>query len=100
MTARYEFTAELWEWSAKASWYFVTLPHEVADEIDDRVGGSTAGFGSIRVDVTIGATSWATSIFPSKEAESYVLPIKKPVRRAEGLEPGSRPRVELSLALD
>ena len=39
----------------------------------------------MRVEVTVGATVWRTSLFPSAEAGAYVLPVKKAVRVAEGL---------------
>lgn len=85
--AEYEFTAELWLYPGEAGWYFVTLPAEVADEIDQEVG-ERAGFGSIPVEVTVGATTWKTSIFPDKASASFVLPVKKAVRSAERLDSG------------
>lgn len=98
MAERYEFSAELWQWEARtSSWFFVSVPPDVADEIDDQHGGSAAGFGSLPVAVTIGATSWETSIFPSKQEESYVLPVKKAVRTAESLGDGDTARVRLTV---
>ena len=94
---RYRFTAELWVHAGEAAWYFVTLPFDVTDEIDDLTAGATRGFGSVRVRVTVGATTWATSIFPSKQAESFMLPVKKAVRVAEGLEEGDQVPIELEL---
>ena len=90
------FTAEVWLWRGDAGWHFITLPYEVADEIEDAVV-DRRGFGSIRVEVTIGSSTWRTSIFPSKEAESFVLPLKKAVRVAEGLEEGSSCSVHLAV---
>ena len=81
-----KFSAEMYLWKSDASWYFVTLPHEVSDEIDFRYVGPKRGFGSIRVRVRVGDTTWDTSVFPSKEAESFVLPVKSQVREAEALE--------------
>ena len=75
----------------------MTLPTDVADEIDLLTEGATRGFGSVRVSVTIGATTWATSLFPSNEAESFVLPIKKPVRTAEGLAAGDPVDITIEL---
>ena len=87
MTApSYSFSAEVWEWDAKKSWTFVSIPEDVADDIEERFGRSAAGFGSIRVEVTVGDTVWRTSLFPSTEEKTYVLPVKKVVRTAEGLE--------------
>jgi hypothetical protein len=73
MVARFEFTAELWEWESQASWYFVSLPPEMADEIEDMAGARAGGFGSVRVEVAIGATTWRTSVFPDKKRATYVL---------------------------
>lgn len=88
--AEYEFEAALWRWDGHPGvWLFVTLPEDVTDEIDDAHPGPRAGFGSVRVHVSIGTTSWRTSIFPSKDAGGFILPIKKTVRQAQGLDEGS-----------
>lgn len=94
-----EFEAELWLWSAKDgnadSWTFVTVPEDVSDEIRDRAG-PPRGFGSVRVEVTIGATTWRTSVFPnSGEAGTFALPLKKAVRKAEDLDVGDTTTVAL-----
>jgi hypothetical protein len=91
----YSFTAEVWEWTSRTSWFFVSVPEDQADDIEERYRRRVAGFGSVRVEVTIGSTRWQTSIFPSKENATYVLPLKKAVRVAEGLEPGSQATVDL-----
>jgi hypothetical protein len=93
----YRFRAEVWLHGGDASWHFLTLPTEVADEIDLLTEGERRGFGSVRVEVTIGSTTWRTSIFPDNNAESYVLPVKKPVRTAEDIEDGDVVDVVLEL---
>ena len=96
MTAtRYRFTASLWLWKDDSSWWFATLPEEVSDDIEERHGLSAGGFGSIKVEVTVGATAWRTSLFPSMEQRAYVLPMKKAVRAAEALEEGEPFQVSL-----
>ncbi len=92
-----EFDAPLWLWEARKvdAWTFVSLPTTLADEVLDRVGDTARGFGSVRVEVTVGATTWRTSIFPS--TDTYVLPVKKAVRRAEQLEVGDTVHVRLTL---
>jgi len=42
----------------------------------------------VRVVVTVGRSRWETSIFPDRRLESYVLPVKRSVREAEGLDEG------------
>ena len=93
--AGFTFDAELWISDTHRSVHFVNLPEPIADEIDERFGDVAKGFGSQKVEVTIGRTTWSTSIFPSERSGTYVLPIKAVVRKAEGLEAGSTARVSL-----
>lgn len=97
----YDFVAPLWRWEAKdeaasGAWFFVSLPFDAADEIE-ATAGPGKGFGSVRVEVSIGGSTWRTSLFPSGEQRTYVLPVKKAVRVAEGLDEGTEARVSLSL---
>lgn len=84
------FTAPLWEWDGDASWHFLTVPQDLSDAIEFLVAstGGERGFGSVRVEVEVGSTTWRTSLFPDTKRGAYVLPVKKPVRRTEGLEVG------------
>ncbi len=85
----YRFSAELYAWAARVdSWVFVNLPHDVADEIEDAAPEPRRGFGAVKVEVTVGDTTWRTSVFPSNEAQTLVLPVKRAVLRAEGLAAG------------
>lgn len=98
MTAdRHRFTAELWEHDGAGSWHFLSLPEDDTDEIDAVHGGRARGFGSQRVEVTIGATTWRTSIFPDTKRGTFVLPVKKPVRVAERLAAGDPVEVSLKV---
>lgn len=97
MRASFRFSAPVWLYEGPAAWYFVSLPHDCADEIADVTDGHARGFGSVPVTVRIGVTSWTTSVFPDKARQTYVLPVKKSVRAAEGLDEGSVAHVELSI---
>jgi Domain of unknown function (DUF1905) len=71
------------------SWTFVSLPAEASEEIRDLAAArSRRGFGSLRVRVTVRGSTWTTSIFPGSGRGSYVLPIKRAVRKAEALAAG------------
>jgi hypothetical protein len=95
--AAYSFTSEMWLWQSNGgtAWSFIALPQDVSDEIEGTVPVK-GGFGSVKVDVTIGATEWSTSLFPSTEYDSYILPVKKPVRVKEKLELGDQVTVTVS----
>lgn len=88
MTKEYQFEAKLWKYSGKAAWYFMTLPVQVTEDIDYFFSLDKKGFGSLPVKVTIGQTTWKTSIFPDKKRGSYLLPIKADVRKKEQLNEG------------
>ena len=93
----YCFTATVWRHTGEAAWHFVTLPAEVADEIEFLTADTRRGFGSVKVRVRIGRTGWSTSVFPDSARRSYVLPVKATVRRAEHLEDGTTATVQLEL---
>lgn len=93
---RFRFIAPLWKWSAEGSWFFLTLPEDDADDIRE-IPRMPRGFGSVRVRVTVGGSTWSTSIFPDSKRGSYLLPVKKAVRDAEGLGEGDDVPVELEV---
>lgn len=81
------FSAEVWEHTS-GGWHFLDLPEGIADDIEAQFGERAGGFGSVRVEVTVGASRWRTSLFPDTKRATYVLPLKKPVRVAEGIAAG------------
>jgi hypothetical protein len=91
----WSFDAELWASESVGTWVFLTLPPEVSDDVR-LLSGPPTGFGSVRVEVTLGTSTWRTSVFPDK-ARGYVLPVKSAVRRREELELGDRVAVSLGL---
>jgi hypothetical protein len=91
----FTFAAELWQ-HEQAGWFFVGLPPDVADEVDE-LAGIRGGFGSIRVEVSIGSSRWQTSVFPDSKRGTFLLPIKKAVRSANDLDEGDVCSVRLAL---
>jgi hypothetical protein len=97
-TCAFEFAAPLWQYPTTDGWHFVSLPAEVSEEISEIAAGVRRGFGSVRVDVMIGTTSWRTSLFPDSKSGTFLLPVKQAVRAAEQLEVGDEVRARLQLA--
>ena len=93
----YRFWAELWLHQGDAAWHFLTVPAEVSDDIEARTADQHRGFGSVRVRVTVGATTWQTSVFPDSKRGAYILPVKKDVRRSEEIAAGDTVEVSLEL---
>ncbi len=82
----YAATAKLWVYPGEhANWYFLTLPKTIGQAIKTTYAPMRRGFGSLPVTVTIGATTWDTSIFPDSHSGSYLLPVKARVRSKEEL---------------
>jgi hypothetical protein len=104
LTETYTVTAKLWIWSsdkAPASWHFLTIEGEAAEEIHALAlmrrleSGRRRGWGAMKVGAIIGDTQWETSIFPEKGSGGWLLPVKAAVRKAEGLAAGDM--VEVSV---
>ena len=75
---------------------FVSVPVEDAEEIREEVP-NRRGFGSIRVAVQVGDTRWKTSIFPDSKTGTFVLPVKKDVRKAESIDIGDEAEFDLEI---
>lgn len=92
----FDFDAPLWLWETRASsWTFVSLPAEASQEVREVAAPVARGFGSLRVEVTVGPTTWRTSIVPDPRSDRYVLPVKRAVRAAAGVAPGDTVHVRV-----
>ena len=91
-------TSLVWIWKGEAAgrWYFITVPEEQSAEIRAHAFGTPRGFGSVRVEATIGSVSWRTSVFPLNSG-GYLLPLKAEVRRKANIGAGDEVTVELEL---
>ncbi len=94
----YKVKGKVWLWPGEmAAWHFVHVDKKTSDAIKARHTGPRRGFGAVKVRVTIGKTSWSTSIFPDKKSGTYLLPLKAAVRRAEAVESGDEIQFSLSV---
>ena len=94
------FESELWTWHSEGgtAWHFTTLPEAARDAVKAEIEGiPRKGFGSVKVNVTIGKSTFSTSLFPAKEYGSYLLPVKASARKANGLLAGDSIKVAIEL---
>ncbi len=97
----YEFSSELFVWQGgQASWYFIRVPVGPSQELREQMEGLTNGFGSIRVEVAVEESVWRTSLFPDSSSNTYLLPVKKQVRRAAEIEEGDIVDVSIVVLLN
>jgi hypothetical protein len=90
-----EFTDSVFEWRGPAPYHFVWVPEDDALVIQDVAAAITYGWGMIPVAVTIGGTTWTTSLWPKDG--SYVVPLKDRARKAEGIALGDVVTVRLRI---
>ena len=83
----YRFSAELWQYDVDAPLGFVTLPAELSEDIRAKHGPSAKSVGSIKVMVTIGATRWATSLFPCARTAGMCSRSRTPSERQSDSRP-------------
>ena len=92
-----DFSGELVEWRGPAPYHFVPLPLDVADLVDE-VKAEVVYWGVVPVRARIGGTDFTTSMFPREE--TWFLPVKDAVRRAEQVELGDVVEVRLHVGRD
>jgi hypothetical protein len=78
------FTGKVWFWRGPSPFHFVSTPEELTEEISNISSHFSYGWGAIPATVTIGETEFSTSIFPKDG--TYLVPLKKAVRDAEGID--------------
>ena len=88
------FPGAVVEWRGPAPYYFVPLPSDEADLVDE-VKADVVYWGVVPVTARIGETRFTTSMFPREG--TWFLPLKDVVRRAEGIELGDLVEVTLSV---
>jgi hypothetical protein len=85
----YTISGKVWLYPGEsANWHFFTIPRKESSELKEVYRGLTKGWGSLPVEVTIGKTTWTTSIFPDSKSGTFILPIKAMVRKKEEVYEG------------
>ena len=79
----FKIKSKVWLYPGMAGWHFTTLPKKQSETIKKTFGAMKRGWGSLPVAVTIGKTTWRTSIFPDKNSGAYLLPLKADVWKKE-----------------
>lgn len=90
-----DFEADIIEWRGPAPYLFVALPAELVGEVHYAAREASYGWGMVPVTAQIGATLFATSLF--RRGDTYMLPVKVAVQRAEGVGLGDRVAVTMQV---
>lgn len=94
-SVRLEFIGELVYWRGPSPYHYVAVPPDGCELLHAVAPSATYGWGVIPVLVTIGETTFTTSLFPKDGG--YLVPVKDAVRRVERLELGDDVGIALSI---
>ncbi len=97
--AKFTFKAKVWLYEDDSAWHFVSVPVKIAKQINGLYAGLERGWGSFPVAVTIGATTWKTSIFPDKKTGTFLFPLKAEVRKKENVSVGKIVSIVVSVCV-
>ena len=85
----FKIKSEVWLYpEMPGRWHFASVPKKQSEAIRKSFGEMKRGWGSLPVRITLGKTSWRTSIFPDKKSGTYLFSLKSEVRRKEGIQAG------------
>ena len=85
---KYEFTAEVWQYSGPGGWFFVSVEHKISQEIRENLQWQEEGWGRLKATAKIGNSTWKTSIWFDTKKNTYFLPLKAEIRKKEKIEAG------------
>jgi hypothetical protein len=91
------FEAEIVHWRGPAPYLFAPVPDEQVPEIRYAARLASYGWGCVPVEARIGGTGFTTSLFP--RGDTYFLPVKIAVQRAEGVGLGDRVAVAMRVVV-
>ena len=73
---KYAFRAKPWRYTGPSGWHFISMPHDLANEIRETFKNEEEGWGRLKATAKIGVTEWSTSIWFDTKHNTYLLPLK------------------------
>lgn len=80
----FDFQATIWlrnDGKQTASRYFITVPKDIADPLRESYKNTRRKGVSVAIQARIGFLTRNTSMFYSKQHQTYILPIKADIRK-------------------
>lgn len=97
MNKIYKIKARVWKWPGDGGWHFVNLDRDLAGEIKKNSAQYRYGAGFVRAVFNIGETKWESALFPYTKDKTYLISIKKDVRKKEGIREGDMVEIVFKL---
>lgn len=87
----------LWGHDVQSPWHFVSVPRGDTGRLNKDFGKQARGWRSLPVEVRVGRTVWKTSVFYDSRSKTYILPLKKAVKRAEKILVGDNIKFSIKI---
>lgn len=91
-TQTFSQKAKVWVYPGPGGWHFITLDKKLSSQIRKKYKK-----GFVKIEATIGQSTWSTSLFPHKQSSSYLLCIKASIRKKEEILPDDEVKVQIKL---
>jgi hypothetical protein len=91
----FSIAGKVWIYPGVGGWHFIYVDKEVAAKI--KKAARTYGAGFVKVEATLGKTSWITALFPQTKNGTYLLSIKSAIRKKEDVWDGDEIKVKIKL---
>jgi len=92
---KYEFNAKPWLHAAPSAWHFISLPTNISAEVREALKCEEEGWGRLKATAKIGSTEWKTAIWFDTKLNTYLLPLKVEVRKAENITVGKSITIQI-----
>lgn len=93
---KFTISKKVWLWPGEIMrWHFVYVDGKEKEYIETHARKSRNGL--VKIEATIGNTSWQTSLLPFKKDRSYLIALKKEVRSKEGILVGDIVKISFKL---
>jgi hypothetical protein len=89
--------ADVIEWRGPAPYFYLPVSDEDSADLKTEAAGLEY-WGQVAVQVVIGDTTFTTAVFP-KDGR-YLVPLRATIRKAEGIELGTRVSATVGLIYD
>jgi hypothetical protein len=93
----WEFEGVVFVWRGPSPFHFVAVPDDVCADLQALAARVTYGWGMVPARVTVGSSTWETSLWPKDGG--YVVPLRARFRTAEALAVDDVVRVNLEVAV-
>ncbi len=96
----YQIEGKVWKVDGPAGWYFLSMEKSLSRHIRKEFFNSEEGWGRLKATLSLRKSNWNSAIWFDTKLECYLVPIKKEIRKIEGITDGTLIRLQVHLTLD